>query len=146
MSSKSIILSSAGLKNIILNDFNSESQFIFIFGEFELKMNTIFAEFVSPKVSHLRYADSTINSIQFDKTYPNFEISTTNYAQSYRELFTEDIISIVYQISCGYSVEINQEQSFRLQLISILLENEELYDKINEIYPIDISETNINLY
>lgn len=146
MSSKSIILSSAGLKNIILNDFNSENQFNFIFGEFEIKMNTIFAEFVSPKVSHLRYADSTINSIQFDKAFPNLEISTTNYAQTYRELFTEDIISIVHQISCGYSVEINQEQSFRLQLISILLENEELYDKINEIYPIDISETNINLY
>lgn len=146
MSTKSIILSSAGLKNIVLNNFDSENQFNFIFGDYSIKMNRIFAEFLSPMVSRLRSSDSTVSSIQFDKLFHNFEISSNIYSQTCHELFTEDVISLIEQISSGFSIEINRHQSFQLQLISILLENEELFDQINEIYPIDISESNVDLY
>lgn len=75
MSKHTFILSSAGLRNIILssnseniyiNSLNEEfNQFKFIIGQKEIKMNKIFAEFLSPIVSHIHHSDPTINSIFF---------------------------------------------------------------------------------
>lgn len=142
MASKSIILSSAGLKNIIF-DSSLENLFCFHFGDCKIVLNQMFAEFISPVVSRLKKTDSTIESIYFNDIFD--EISNF-YQISYHDLFTEDIISLIKQLSSGFSVTIDQKQSVQLQLISIFLDNEELYNKINEIYPIDINESNIDYY
>ena len=55
MKGQSIILSAAGFKNIIVKE--EEEEFVFIIGTSEMKMNRIFAEFISPKVSHIHHSD-----------------------------------------------------------------------------------------
>ena len=63
---KSIILSSAGLQNLVHNQ-NSEEEFSFFIGNKEIKMKNIFAEFISPYVSRIHQIDPTINYLQFPK-------------------------------------------------------------------------------
>ena len=64
---KSFILSSAGLKNLVQNQSYGED-FKFIFGEHEIQMKNLFAEFISPYVSQIHQSDPTINSIHFSNT------------------------------------------------------------------------------
>ena len=64
MSKKSFILSSEGLKNLVQNQSYGED-FKFIFGEHEVQMKNLFAEFISPKVSQIHQSDPTITSIHF---------------------------------------------------------------------------------
>ena len=44
MCDKSLILSSRGLRNIVLNNQEKEEEFIFIFGEKEFKMQRMFVD------------------------------------------------------------------------------------------------------
>ena len=68
MNKTSTILSASGLKNVHINH-ETEEDFVFIFGKEELKMNNIYAEFISPivsnlhhsRVSHIHQIDPTIN-------------------------------------------------------------------------------------
>lgn len=62
MNLKSLLLSSDWLKNITIG----ENDFVFKFGEYEIKMNSILAEFISPLVSQLHRSDRTANSIHFE--------------------------------------------------------------------------------
>lgn len=143
MNKKSISLSSAGLQNIILNQNNDENHFTFIFGEHELKINKIFAEFISPAVSRLHQIDPTVDSININELFSSFPISSPFKLKS---LFTDNIISHIERLSKGFTIDITKEEGFKIQIISVLLENEELYDNIRHIYPISIDETNIDLY
>ena len=61
---KSMILSSAGLRNLVHNQ-NSEEEFSFLIGNKEIKMKNIYAEFISPYVSQIHQIDPTINYVQF---------------------------------------------------------------------------------
>lgn len=137
---KSITLSSAGLKNIITHD---EHKFHFIFGEHDIEMDNILAEFISPEVSRLHKADPTISSINFNDTF-NDPLSI--FSKKYDDILTSDFVSQLQNISRGYSIEISKEQSFDMQLISILLGNKELFSTLNELYPFDLDESNIDLY
>lgn len=65
MSTKSLILSSAGLKNVVPNIDNRENEFLFIFGEEEIRMSKINADFISPLISRLHQLDPTIKSYQY---------------------------------------------------------------------------------
>ena len=65
MSTKQIIVSSAGLKNVVLNKYQEDEYFIFIFGDQEIRMKSFYAEFISPVVSRLHKTDPTINEINF---------------------------------------------------------------------------------
>lgn len=67
MSNNSIILSADGLKSIVMNCQGKVDDFTFIFGEKKIQLKSIFAEFVSPIVSHLHQSDPTINSINFQE-------------------------------------------------------------------------------
>ncbi|KAK8845251.1 hypothetical protein M9Y10_021444 [Tritrichomonas musculus] len=129
MSTKTIILSSSGLKNLIRKSFDDEV-FCFIFGEKEIIVNNIFAEFISPSVSQLHISDPTISSIKFDNFF-NIDI-------------TEDIILLFKQVSSGFSIELNEEQSYKMKILSIYINNEELYGKIEEHYPSSMTKDNIN--
>ena len=59
-------------------------------------------------------------------------------------LFTENIISILNSISQGSSIQINYEENKKLRLISILIGNDELFKKINELYPKEFKEKSID--
>ena len=58
-------ISSSGLKNIVLSKYQDD--FTFVFGKEKFQMKNIFAEFISPVVSHLHQTDPTINTIDFGK-------------------------------------------------------------------------------
>lgn len=142
MEKKAFILSASGLKNIVLStnesgnaSLNDEDIFRFIFGENEIKMNRIMADFISPRVSRMHSADPTTNYIDFTPIIQKIPNS--------KEIFTPDMINIFAKMSTGDSVDIDAEMSHKIRILSILLENQEIIDKMNEIYPIKNDETNI---
>lgn len=143
MSEKIISISSSGMKNINLNKFTDEDDFILIFGQQEFRMKGIFAEFISPVISHLHNTDPTIQSIKFDDFYPN---QTNDFAQFSKDLITDETISLLKEISSGYCIKINNAQAFKLRFLSIILGNEELFNKINELFPPELSKENFGTY
>lgn len=118
-----LILSSSSLKNINSND---NENFTFIFGDKKLKLKNIYAEFLSPIVSQLHKFDKTIDFIDFKIIIYH----VTRFFEKFNNLFKDDSINFLQQISCGYQIEITESQSNGLKLISILLGNEELYNLI----------------
>ena len=132
MSEKNLLLSSSGLKNIVLYP-SQEDEFQFIFPQGTINTKTIFAEFISPKVSNLHQTDPTIGSISFNNQLNGDKI-------------TSDVLSKFKSLMLGESININEEESFQMKIISILLNNEELFNKISELYSNEISETNIYQY
>lgn len=133
MAKKSITLSSAGLKNILINDIDKENEFRFIYGKEDIKMNKFVAEFLSPTVSQLLYSDPTFSSYTIDLP-----------SQDIQNIFTEDIISLLKQLSMGFPIEFDSKQSLKLEQISIILGNAEMFKKIHDSFNPDLSKTNIN--
>lgn len=133
MSTKSITLSSAGLRNVI----KGEKKFTFIFGNNKIRLNNILAEFISPIVSHMHYSDPTIDSLCI-----NYPIKSES--SLLKNLFTEDIISFFQDISNGISIEVNEEQATKIQLLSILICNEELFQRSNQVCQKKIDISNID--
>ena len=125
-------LSSSGLKNINKED----KDFTFIFGSREVRMNIIFAEFFSPLVSRLHLSDPTIDSFNFD--YPS------DVEPKLEELISDDILLLIENLSSGSKVSINEEQNNKLQIISALIDNEELFDELNKLFPKEINQTNVD--
>ncbi|KAK8890081.1 hypothetical protein M9Y10_034840 [Tritrichomonas musculus] len=128
MSMKSIILSSSGLKNIIVDEdaISKENNFKFLFGEQEIKMNRIFADFISPKVSKLHQTDPTIESIYF---------GNNNYPQMSQDLFTKELLIKFVLLCRGECIEVTKEESDQLRIISKLICNNELLNQIESLYP-----------
>lgn len=143
MSKKSFFLSSAGLKNLVPYISNEKNEFRFIFSDHEIRLNRISAEFISPPVSRLHYSDPTIDFIRYDEI---FEDSEKERSKRYNQIFTEDIISLLYQISSGYSIELDEEQSIKMRFISLLLGNDELFAKLDELFPLENIESNFESY
>ena len=85
MSKKSFILSSAGLKNLVQNQSYGDD-FKFIFGEHEVKMKNLFAEFISPYVSQIHQSDPTITSIHFSN-----KNSTNQSKKNYLSKMSEEV-------------------------------------------------------
>lgn len=133
MSSKPFILSSAGLKNVI----EDQSDFTFMFGKCEIVMNRIFAEFISPNVSHIHHSDPTIDSYQF--CYPQNAIFPP-----IEELFTEEMVNLLKLISQGIQVSINSDQAKKMQHISILLGNSELFNSLQGLHSQQLTDNNID--
>lgn len=139
MSTKSIILSSSGLKNIIVDKdaISKENDFKFIFGEQEIKMNRIFADFISPKVSKLHQTDPTIESIYF---------GNNNYPQMSQDLFTKELL-IKFELLCrGERIEVTKEESDQLRIISKLICNDELLNQIESLYPCEFIPDQLENY
>ena len=137
MNKKRFMLSCDGLKNIIFRDNNLTEDFQFVFGKNIIKMNRFLAEFISPHVSRLHQSDLTINTLFLDKLFqiPN---------QSIDFLQDSNLINNFEQISKGNSIEINEEMSHKLRILSILIENKEIYEKIDELFPISTEEENLD--
>lgn len=132
MSSKKVVLSSNGLQNVIPRK-NSDDEFEFIFGNHRIRMNNIFADFISPTVSRIHASDPMINSINFTKQINDFSI-------------TDDVLSLLQLLSKGFSVEIREDQVIQMQALSIILDNKELFTLLNEKFDTNINEENIDHY
>lgn len=143
MNTKSISISSLGLKNIILNKYTEEDDFILVFGEQRFQMKSFFAEFISPIISRLHQSDPTIETIDFSEL---FHDKSQQFKEFSKYIITDETISLLQQISSGFTIDINEEQAFKMRLLSIILGNEELFTKINENFPPDYSEENISTY
>lgn len=139
MSTKSIKLSSDGLKNIVPSACGEESQFSFVFGEKKIKMNSIFAQFISPAVSRLIRSDPTITELSYDG---DDSFSSVQFKKN----LSDDVLSLLTQISSGYTIEVDSEQSIKLRMIAILLDNEELFKKLTEVFPTELNDRSIDLY
>lgn len=149
-----ITLSSAGLKNIVPG--SCEKDFCFIFGKHELKMKNVFADFMSPMVSHLHQSDPTIDSIKLYDCISDIQSKLKRHCVNSnlrsllllkpKSLFSKDIVSVFQQLSAGWEIEINERQIPKMKLLSILLGNEELYKIINESCQNDINESNFDEY
>lgn len=128
MMKNTIILSSSGLKNLVIRNQDQESQFIFKIGNKNIRMHQLYAEFISPTVSHIHQCDPTINSISIDCPQND-------------EFFTDEIISQIQRLSSSYSIEIEQKDSPLFRNLSLFLGNEELHHAIDELFPIDFSKS-----
>ena len=132
MTTKQIILSSAGLKNVILGT-NLEDEFEFIFGNHKIRINNIFADFISPVVSKMHLSDPTINCIDFTE-------------QTNGVTITDDVLLLIKSLSKGSSIEIDENQIVQMQTISILLGNKEILSQINGKIDSKTNEKNIDQY
>ncbi|KAK8848292.1 hypothetical protein M9Y10_019352 [Tritrichomonas musculus] len=132
MSTQKLILTSSGLSNVILES-TYDDEFLFILPNQKIQIPRIFAEFISPKISKIHQSDLTIDSINFVHELEGIKI-------------TEEIISKIKFLSMGKMIEISEEESFLLQIFSILFDNEELFTSINQLFHDEISENKIDQY
>lgn len=88
---KSVKISSTGLRNVVLSRFTEDDDITMIFGEQEIKMNRIFAEFISPFISHHHQSDPTISSFNFNDL---FSSNADKFNLFSKDVFTTDIISL----------------------------------------------------
>lgn len=59
-------------------------------------------------------------------------------------IINEITISKFQLIASGHTIDLSEDEIFEMKLISILVDNEELFCKLNEISINDINESNIN--
>lgn len=140
MASKSFILSSEGLKNMILND---DEDFSFIIGDQTIKMKKLLVEFLSPRISNILKTDPTINLIDFNQM---IQQNDNNLQLPMQVKITQETISHIENLLRGEKIKIKEGEEKSLCFLSILLGNEEMYNKINELYASDKSESNIDKY
>lgn len=131
MNTKTFTLSSSGLQNIIFNS-KIDSDFRFIFNDTEIQMKNIFAEFISPKVSRIHYSDPTVNFICLDED------------KTYSEIFDQELFDVFKKISSGIPVEIDEQMGRKIRFLSVCIENEDIYNKINELFPMTNIASNID--
>ena len=127
MSTKSIILSSCGLRNIVISCQQQEEEFRFINGNQEIKIPKIFAEFLSPRVSHLHQCDPTIDHLNFKELLDNMKTKTTLFD----EILNENTKESIERLICGQTIEINENNVDNLRRLSVILSNEELFNQIS---------------
>ena len=147
MNQETITLSSAGLKNIVKTSQEGNLDFSFIFGEKEIKIPTIFAEFISPIVSHLHQSDPTIDTLNFNDIVNN--IRTLKKKTNNNKFITEATLSNLAKISQGYPIPIStnkEEENIErrnLLYLSIFIGNDELYQKLKHITIMNNESTEI---
>lgn len=78
-------------------------------------MKNLFAEFISPYVSQIHQSDPTITSIHFSNNN-----STDRLKKKFLTKMSDEVFSLFESISKGNSIDIDKEECFQLQIISIL--------------------------
>lgn len=143
METKSIILSSAGLRNVNIGTCSEDNVFCFQIGQKQIQMNSFYADFISPIVANHHRADPTLDFLLFDGF---FDKGLEEFQQFSNEVVTEEIAFLVQQLATGAAIDINRNQAFKLRFFSIIIGNEELYRKVNEVFPSDFNDGNLELY
>lgn len=137
MDKRNFKISAGGLKNIILNN-SFDDEFTFIIGNEEIRMKKIFADFISPRISRIHQADPTIDSFCFDNCI------TEKQKAKIAEIFPTKLLRKFEEISRGNPIEVDSETSEKLLILSVILDNSEIYDGMNDLFPIEISKTKID--
>lgn len=99
-------------------------------------MHRFFAEYISPRALFLHYSDPTINILRLDEI--------NNERINFNTEIDSEIIEKLRSITLGENVDIDFSESQKLRILSLLFGNQEIFDKINEIFPILLEETNID--
>jgi len=107
---------------------STEDDFLFVFGDKEVRTSKIKADFISPLISQIHRTDATIEKYE----YPPDD--------SMKTIFSETNIEHFQNLCSGNEVNINEEEGRNLQELSILLCNEELFKTIDEIFGKDNNE------
>lgn len=131
---KNVILSSSGIRNIV----KEKENFTFIIGSHSITIDKIFAEFISPIVSHAHLSDPTIDTIDYN-SLTNLEVNFDNY-------FTDELDDLFCKLASGISIDINLDQAQQLKYLSIFLGNQELFDLLNAMFPTEFDPKNIEPY
>lgn len=136
MDKRNFKISASGLKNIILNN-SFDDEFTFIIGNEEIHMKKIFADFISPRISRIHHADPTIDSFCFDNYI------TENQKAKITEIFPTNLLHKFEEISRGNPIEVDPETSVKLLILSVILDNSEIYDGMNDLFANEINQTKI---
>ncbi|KAK8888408.1 hypothetical protein M9Y10_039478 [Tritrichomonas musculus] len=62
------------------------------------------------------------------------------------DIFNEEIMNILIQISRGQQIDIDIKTATKLQILSMIIGNDELFQLISNLFPQSINETNIDIY
>lgn len=135
MTKKLFTISASGLQKVVFSPNDGSDNFRFIFGDKEVQMNSFLADFISPRVSRIHQIDPTIDSIFLN----NFTDETNNNPTIFND---SELITNFKQISMGRSVEIDEEMSYKMRFLSILIDNGEIFNGMGELFPIDIENPN----
>lgn len=142
-------------------DYSNSNDFRFLIGQKEIILHRYFADFISPKVSHIHHSDPTVNSFRLDSLssplfvkqstirlinllYSPSAIEINKGVHLIENIFSDDMIEIFTQVATGNLVSLNEQTASKLRLISIMIGNEELYNSINELYPNFLTVEQIN--
>ena len=126
------MISGTGLRNVIFTSSDFEDNFRFILNNQEIILNRFYADFISPTVSHIHQADPTINHLYLNDTIRELNISN--------EIINSELLNNIKQIASGYSIEIDEEMGHKIRLFSLLLGNDEMFNQMNELFPISTKE------
>ena len=126
----SIILSTKNFKEASKIDGNNE--FTFIVGDKKVYCHKFVAAFLSHTISQMLLSDPTINSYDIEEIIHN---NCDEMIEETRDEFESTVISFLEEITRGNFIEINTtgKSIHYIKILSIILENDELYELINEI-------------
>lgn len=128
MSKKSVVLSYSGLKNIVMSHQKGEEEFRFINGQQEIKMPRIFAEFFSPRVSHMHQCDPTIDYLDFGELLSNIKKKTTIF----ENVLNESTKNMISGMTRGENIDIEEGNEKNVRYFSVLLGNDELFNLVSD--------------
>lgn len=135
---KTFLISASGIENIILSINNGDENFQFIIGKHEINMNRIYADFISPRVSKMHSFDSTVDSLCFnDFIYRTEQIDT---------VFTPELIENFKLMSKGKAIEVDENMAHQIKILSVLLDNEEIFNQMNQMFPFESKKDKFNDY
>ena len=123
MRKASFMLSASGIGNVSFEIY-TDQQFRLIAGSSEIVLLAPYFDFLSPRIAKIHAIDPTFDSLMISKS----EASSS--------LLSKEIKNVLYILIKGGKIEIDYETSLKLRIISLILENEDLYLKIEEHFPI----------
>lgn len=123
MSDTSLVLSASGIGMIPFENY-TDIKFRLIAGSSNMIILGPIADFFSPKIAKLHTVDPTLDCLILSKK------------ETSSNLLSDDIQNVLLQIITKGMGNIDHEKSIKLRILSIILENEELYHKIDQIFPI----------
>ncbi|KAK8835909.1 hypothetical protein M9Y10_040287 [Tritrichomonas musculus] len=105
-----------------------EEEFRFINGQQEIKMPRIFAEFFSPRVSHMHQCDPTIDYLDFGELLSNTKKKTTIF----ENVLNESTKNMISGMTRGENIDIEEGNEKNVRYLSVLLGNDELFNLVSD--------------
>lgn len=135
---KTFSISASGIENIVLSINNADEEFTFIIRNKEISMNRIYADFISPRVSKMHNFDLTIDSFCFDDLIDRIEQA--------EDVFTPELVENFKLMSKGKAIQIDEKMAHQIKILSILLDNEEIFNQMNQMFPFESNKDKFDDY